>query len=134
MPFFGKETGPIPSASTATRKPSWTANRRRFRRRPRLLGLLLLCAVRSDEQCAPAPSLQRGRADIAFCLFGGVESSIDYFKAQTDFQISIMREPGYMKVLDGRPLFFIFSAPDEQLSRDGGTPKLLNGFATSARN
>jgi hypothetical protein len=126
MPFFGSETGPDSvringdSQEIMDQEIAAASNAG--------IAFWAFCSYAPADPMSNALRLylsSKRRGDLPFCLFGGVESSIDYFKPQTEYQLSLMREPCYMKVLDGRPLFFIFGAPDDQLARDGGVPKLL---------
>jgi hypothetical protein len=126
MPFFGKETGPDSVRINGCTQE--IIDREIAAASAAGLAYWAYCAYAPSDPLSNALHLHlssKRRSDIAFCLIAGMESSMDYFKAQTDYQLSLMREPGYMKVLNGRPLFFIFGAADEQIARSGGLPRML---------
>lgn len=59
------------------------------------------------------------RRQIGFCmiLHNTLKSSEDKWPAERDRAIALMREPGYMTVLDGRPLVYAFIGQDFPLER-----------------
>jgi hypothetical protein len=126
MPFFGKETGPD---SVRINGDSQDVMDREIAAAAAAgLSYWAFCNYAQADPMSNALRLYLSsarRSDIAFCLISGFESSIGYYKDQTAWQLSLMREPGYMKVLDGRPLYFILSSADDQFARSGGTPKVL---------
>jgi len=126
MPFFGKETGP--DAVRINGDSQEVMDREIAAASAAGLAYWAYCTYAPTDPLSNALHLHLSsarRSDIGFCLISGMESSIAYFKSQTDYQLSLVREPGYMKVLDGRPLYFIMSGPADQMARSGGVPKIL---------
>jgi len=126
MPFFGKETGTdsvrINGYSQETMDQEIAAAAGAG------LAYWAFCAYAPSDPLSNALRLYLSsahRSDIGFCLITGMESSIAYFKDQTEYELNMMREPGYMKVLNGRPLYFVLNTSDQQIARDGGLPKIL---------
>lgn len=125
MPFFGRETGPgsvrINGASQAVMDEEIGVAAKAG------LAYWAFCFYDSANPMNRALRLYLSsarRPEIRFCLISGLESSIGYFQKPTEEQLTLMREPGYMTVLDGRPLFYILAASDEQIARIGGIPKI----------
>jgi len=126
MPFFGKETGPNSVRINGNSQE--------------IMDREIACAAQAGLAywafCAYAPSSPLSnalhlylssarRSAIGFCLVTELKSSIDYFKEQTECEIASMREPGYMTVLNGRPLYYVLSSSDKQMANVGGTSKIL---------
>ena len=73
------------------------------------------------------------RSKICFCLI--TECGRWHQQAFVDRVVSLMREPGYQKVLDGRPLVYLGFIKPEALERLGGEEgfrKVLDGFRSAA--
>ena len=62
------------------------------------------------------------RTRLRFCAINSLSSAIPFFALQTDYLVDLMCEPGYVRVLGNRPVLFVLTVPDEQLTRDGGVP------------
>jgi len=60
------------------------------------------------------------RNKMPFGLIVSLESDIPYFEADTKRIIELILEPGYFEVLGNRPLLYVLSTSDEQLTRAGG--------------
>jgi hypothetical protein len=125
MPFFGKETGPDSvringdSQQIMDEEISLAAKAG--------LAYWAFCYYDSAQPMSRALRLYLSsaqRSKIAFCLIADMGSSISYFEKQTEEQIKLMQEAGYMKVLNGRPLFFFLSPTDEQIADRGGILKI----------
>jgi hypothetical protein len=86
------------------------------------------CAYGADDPLSNALKLylsSQHRQKIGFCLTTGLMSQTDYFKAATERHIALMQEPGYVKVLGGRPLYFVMAVSEDQVEKDGGPAKMV---------
>jgi len=125
MPFFGKETGP--NSVRINGYSQFVMDEEIACAAQAGLAYWAFCSYAPSDPLSNALHLYLSsirRSEIGFCLITGLESNIEYFKKQTEYQIKMMKEPGYMKVLDGRPLFYVMAISDEQIARDGGIPKI----------
>jgi hypothetical protein len=125
MPFFGRPTGPDSvringdSQAIIDREIGYAVAAG--------LDYWAFCTYAADDPLSNALKMylsSQQRHDIGFCLITGLMSQIEYFKAETERHIGLMREPGYVKVLGGRPLYYVMDSPDEQMEKEGGLGKI----------
>jgi hypothetical protein len=62
------------------------------------------------------------RSTIQFCMIGSIANggTSNRYSDTTMHDISMMSEIGYVKVIDGRPLYYILSASDNQITSEWG--------------
>jgi hypothetical protein len=62
------------------------------------------------------------RREIGFCMIGSVANggSRGHMSDRTLHELALMQEAGYVKVLGGRPLYYLLSAPEAQLAAEWG--------------
>lgn len=78
------------------------------------------------------------RGDVRFCniLEAGRSGSASQFAARMQRFVDLMREPNYMRLLGGRPLFFVGFIQDAYVEAWGGREagrKLWDGFRASVK-
>jgi hypothetical protein len=125
MPFFGQETGPDSVRINGNSQEVMDAEIAAAAGAG--LAYWAFCTYGESDPLSNALKLYLSsahRSDIAFCVISGMESSISYFKEKTEWELRLMREPGYMKVLDGRPLMLVLSSSDDSMARSGGPPRI----------
>ena len=127
MPFFGQETGYDSvringkSQSVIDKEISYS----------RISGIdyWAFCSYPHGNSMNNALDLylnSKFREDIGFCLISTLDSNLPYYISGRERLIALIAEPGYVKVLNDRPLLYLFSAPDDQIDREGGIVNVAN--------
>jgi hypothetical protein len=121
MPFFGRETGPdsvrIDGDSQAVMDREIVAASRAG------LDYWAFMGYAPGDPMTNALNLYRSsarRRELGFCMIGSIANggSPGHVSQITEHELALMKEEGYVRVLDGRPLYYLSSAPKEQIDAE----------------
>jgi hypothetical protein len=137
MPFFGRETGPdsvrVDGDSQAVLDREIAAASRAG------IDYWAFVGYAPDDPMTNALDLYLAsarRRDIGFCMIGSVANGggPHHMSPNTTHELAMMKEPDYVRVLDGRPLYYLLSAPEEQMAREWGGASGVAGLVTFLRS
>jgi hypothetical protein len=76
------------------------------------------------------------RREIGFCMIGSIANggSPGRVSRRTTHELALMKEEGYVRVLDGRPLYYLLSAPKEQIASEWRGPPGVAGLLAFMRS
>ncbi len=70
------------------------------------------------------------RSDIAFCMIGSIANggSVGRWSDNTRHELTLMGEKGYVRVLDGRPLYYLLATSQRQIETEWGSAAGVAGL------
>ncbi|MGO8834430.1 MAG: hypothetical protein ACLQE9_16640 [Roseiarcus sp.] len=137
MPFFGRETGPdsvrIDGDSQAVMDREIGAASHAG------LDYWAFMGYAPDDPMTNALDLYLSsarRGQIGFCMIGSIANggTPGHFSSRTSHEVAMMRERGYVRVLAGRPLYYLFSEPKERFSVEWGGDQGVAGLVAFMRS
>jgi hypothetical protein len=123
MPFFGRETGP---ASVRINGYSQQVMDQEIASASRAgLDYWAFVGYAPEDPMTNALDLylsSKRRSEIGFCMIGSIANggSRGHFSNRTLHELALMGEKDYVKVLDGRPLYYVLLAPEKQVEAEWG--------------
>jgi len=123
MPFFGKEDGPDSVRINGFAQE--TIDREILLASRAGLDYWAFVGYAPEDPMTNALKLYLSsahRREMAFCMIGSVANggSPGHFSSRTSHELALMGESGYLRVLGGRPLYYLLSSPQEQMAREWG--------------
>jgi hypothetical protein len=136
MPFFGREAGPdsvrIDGDSQAIMDREIVAASRAG------LDYWAFMGYAPDDPMTNALNLYRSserRGELGFCMIGSIANggTPGRVSPRTTHELALMKEEGYVRVLEGRPLYYLWSAPKEQIDAEWRGAQGVAGLVTFIR-